>query len=109
MQDFEFFHREKTKTIKIHVKNLFLNKYLDKTSKKVSFFFIIFERKLLHENFKKYNRPRGVMANASDFESEDCGFESHRGRCFLLVEDLGGSFFGVLEIYVYLKKCIYLF
>ena len=25
-------------------------------------------------------RPRGPMDTASDFESEDCGFESHRGR-----------------------------
>ena len=24
--------------------------------------------------------PRGPMDTASDFESEDCGFESHRGR-----------------------------
>ena len=24
--------------------------------------------------------PRSVMDNASDFGSEDCGFESHRGR-----------------------------
>ena len=24
--------------------------------------------------------PRGLMDKASDFGSEDCGFESHRGR-----------------------------
>ena len=24
--------------------------------------------------------PRGLTDKASDFESEDCGFESHRGR-----------------------------
>ena len=29
--------------------------------------------------------PRGLMDKASDFESEDCGFESHRGR--VLTED----------------------
>ena len=27
-----------------------------------------------------YTWPRSVMDNASDFGSEDCGFESHRGR-----------------------------
>ncbi len=26
------------------------------------------------------NRPRGLMDKASDFESEDCEFESRRGR-----------------------------
>ena len=30
-------------------------------------------------------RPRGLMDMASDFESEDCGFESHRGQTFLNV------------------------
>ena len=25
-------------------------------------------------------RPRGLMDMASDFGSEDCGFESHRGQ-----------------------------
>ena len=29
-----------------------------------------------------FDRPRGLMDKASDFESEDCGFESHRGRVF---------------------------
>ena len=28
----------------------------------------------------KQRRPRGLMDKASDFESEDCGFESRRGR-----------------------------
>ena len=33
--------------------------------------------------------PRGPMDKASDFESEDCGFESHRGRVsFLFIFDL---------------------
>ena len=27
-------------------------------------------------------RPRGLMDKASDFESEDCGFESRRGHFF---------------------------
>ena len=30
-------------------------------------------------------RPRGLMDKASDFESEDCGFESRRGRIFFFV------------------------
>ena len=29
-----------------------------------------------------YTRPRGLMDKASDFESEDCAFESRRGRSF---------------------------
>ena len=29
---------------------------------------------------KNYTWPRGPTDKASDFESEDCGFESHRGR-----------------------------
>ena len=29
-----------------------------------------------------FDRPRGLMDMASDFESEDCGFESHRGQYF---------------------------
>ena len=28
-------------------------------------------------------RPRGLMDKASDFESEDCEFESRRGHFFL--------------------------
>ena len=28
--------------------------------------------------------PCGLMDKASDFESEDCGFESHRGHCFVI-------------------------
>ena len=28
------------------------------------------------------HRPRGLMDKASDFESEDCGFESRRGQVF---------------------------
>ena len=30
-----------------------------------------------------YTGPRSVMDNAFDFESKDCGFESHRGHFFL--------------------------
>ena len=29
-----------------------------------------------------YCRPRGLMDMASDFGSEDCGFESRRGQIF---------------------------
>ena len=29
--------------------------------------------------------PRGPMDTASDFESEDCGFESHRGRLYSFI------------------------
>ena len=28
------------------------------------------------------HRPRGLMDKASDFESEDCGFESRRGHLY---------------------------
>ena len=37
-----------------------------------------------HVIFKYYclYRPRGLMDKASDFESEDCEFESRRGRVF---------------------------
>src|SRR4029434_10787826 len=31
---------------------------------------------------RQRKRPRGLMDKASDFESEDCGFESLRGRIF---------------------------
>ena len=31
---------------------------------------------------KVSRRPRGLMDMASDFGSEDCGFESRRGQCF---------------------------
>ena len=30
-----------------------------------------------------YYRPRGPMDKASDFESEDCGFDPHRGQFYL--------------------------
>ena len=30
-------------------------------------------------------RPRGPMDKASDFESEDCGFDPHRGHFYLAV------------------------
>ena len=32
-----------------------------------------------------YSSPRGPMDKASDYESGDCGFESHRG-CFLVYQ-----------------------
>ena len=31
-----------------------------------------------------YARPRGPMDKASDFESEDCGFDPHRGQFFII-------------------------
>ena len=31
------------------------------------------------------HRPRGPMDKASDFESEDCGFDPHRGQFFFHV------------------------
>ena len=39
-----------------------------------------------HVIFKNYcsYRPRGLMDKASDFESEDCEFESRRGRLFCI-------------------------
>ena len=50
------------------------------------------EKRIIHcaVIFKSYNfctsdgRPRGLMDMASDFGSEDCGFESRRGQCFYL-------------------------
>ena len=30
--------------------------------------------------FRFLHRPRGPMDKASDFESEDCGFDPHRGQ-----------------------------
>ena len=36
--------------------------------------------KSIHGYDKLYDRPRGPMDKASDFESEDCGFEPHRGH-----------------------------
>ena len=41
---------------------------------------VIFKRKI----FRMEHRPRGPMDKASDFESEDCGFDPHRGQ-FLLI------------------------
>ena len=40
-----------------------------------------------------YNRPRGLMDKASDFESEDCEFESRRGRSIFL------SYLNISETY----------
>ena len=37
---------------------------------------VIFNRKI----FRMEHRPRGPMDKASDFESEDCGFDPHRGQ-----------------------------
>ena len=41
--------------------------------------------KLIRSNFfhAPSGRPRGLMDKASDFESEDCAFESRRGRNFI--------------------------
>ena len=37
----------------------------------------------LKKGFQFQVRPRSVMDNAFDFESKDCGFESHRGHFFI--------------------------
>ena len=37
---------------------------------------VIFKSKI----FTMEQRPRGPMDKASDFESEDCGFDPHRGQ-----------------------------
>ena len=34
---------------------------------------------------ERHERPRGLMDKASDFGSEDCEFESRRGRIFTLI------------------------
>ena len=41
----------------------------------------------LHDNlqFRLHVRPRGLMDKASDFESEDCAFESRRGRNYFSI------------------------
>ena len=36
-------------------------------------------------HFGVLGRPRGLMDKASDFGSEDCEFESRRGRYFIVV------------------------
>ena len=41
-----------------------------------------------------YTWPRSVMDNASDFGSEDCGFESHRGRFRTMALAMRGWCFG---------------
>ena len=44
-------------------------------------------------------RPRGLMDKASDFESEDCAFESRRGRSF--------DFFNFMFLYFYLYSNLF--
>ena len=34
------------------------------------------------------HRPRGPMDKASDFESEDCGFDPHRGQFCIEIEKM---------------------
>ena len=34
------------------------------------------------KSFEEYRRPRGLMDKASVFGTEDCEFESRRGRAF---------------------------
>ena len=46
-----------------------------------------------------YRWPRGLMDKASDFESEDCEFESRRGRSFFFFL-LNIILFDVVYIYV---------
>ena len=40
---------------------------------------------------KRHERPRGLMDKASDFGSEDCEFESRRGRIFTLILNINNS------------------
>ena len=44
--------------------------------------------------------PRGLMDKASDFESEDCEFESRRGRPMLFLDKLPASFFHRAILYL---------
>jgi hypothetical protein len=46
----------------------------------------IYKTRMIHH----HNRPRGPTDKASDYESGDCGFESHRG-CFFLFSDFYGT------------------
>ena len=41
-----------------------------------------------HTSNMRAFRPRGLMDKASDFESEDCEFESRRGRYLMITCDL---------------------
>ena len=53
----------------------------------------------LYNSWNKYvyDWPRGLMDKASDFESEDCEFESRRGRFFLFtIFEIIGRIFNVL-------------
>ena len=43
----------------------------------VSFYMLSYEKAKI---FRTEYRPRGPMDKASDFESEDCGFDPHRGQ-----------------------------
>ena len=43
----------------------------------VSFYMLSYENAKI---FRTEYRPRGPMDKASDFESEDCGFDPHRGQ-----------------------------
>ena len=42
--------------------------------------------RMFHGTFTGMFRPRGLMDKASDFESEDCEFESRRGQYFYVSE-----------------------
>ena len=46
-------------------------------------FKLVISPRALHQG-RALDGPRGLMDKASDFESEDCGFESRRGQLFLL-------------------------
>ena len=45
----------------------------------VSFYMLSYENAKI---FRTEYRPRGPMDKASDFESEDCGFDPHRGQFY---------------------------
>jgi hypothetical protein len=50
---------------------------------KQSFSLLTLNRMIYFKNLVIYRGPRGLMDKASDFGSEDCRFESCRGRDFI--------------------------
>ncbi len=58
------------------------------------------------------SRPRGLTDKASDFESEDCGFESRRGLFFTFSSFFFHFFIQVtvlLKLYKKINKCLLIF
>ena len=48
-------------------------------------------------------RPRGLMDKASDFESEDCAFESRRGRSFYFFPNIFILYFSLNFVFPFAK------